>query len=51
MKNLNLAQYLAYLEHNTLPDDDSAAKRIVLESRRTEVIDGVLYREDESNSG
>ena len=51
MKDLNLAQYLAHLEHNTLPDEYSVAKRIVLASIRMEVIDGVLYREDATNSG
>ena len=51
LKDPNLALYLSYLEQNTLPDDDHVAERIVLESRRMEVIDGVLYREDVSDSG
>ena len=47
----DLALYIAYLECHSLPDDDRVAKRIVLESRRMEIIDGVLYREDVSNCG
>ena len=43
--------YLSYLECRSLPDDDRVAKRIVLESRRMEITDGVLYREDVSKSG
>ena len=51
LKDSDLAGYLAYLESNTLPDEASIAKKIVMESRRMEVIDGVLYREDVSNPG
>ena len=51
LKDPDLAQYLTYLERHTLPDDDCVAKRIVIESSRMEIIDGVLYREDASNSG
>ena len=50
LKDPDLAMYLAYLECHSIPDDDRVAKRIVLESRRMEII-GVLYREDASNSG
>ena len=45
LKDPDLALYLSFLESNTLPDNDGVAKRIVLESRRMEVIDGVLYCE------
>ena len=51
LKDPDLALYIAYLECHSLPDDDRVAKRIVLESRRMEIIDGVLYREDVSNCG
>ena len=51
LKDPDLSLYLSYLECHSLPDDDHVAKRIVLESRRMEIIDGVLYREDVSNSG
>ena len=42
LKDPDLALYVTYLECHTLPDD-RVAKRIVLESRRMEIIDGVLY--------
>ena len=51
LRDPHLALYVTYSEHHTLPDDDRIAKRIVLESRRMEIIDGVLYREDVSNPG
>lgn len=51
LKDPDLALYLAYLECHSLPDNDCVAKRLVFESRRMEIIDGVLYHEDASNSG
>ena len=50
LKDPDLALYITYLECRSLPDDDRVAKRIVLESRRMEIIDGILY-EDVSNCG
>ena len=50
LRDPDLALYLSYLESNTSPDDEGVAKRIILESRRIEVIDGVLYREDVCDS-
>ena len=50
LKDPDLAVYFSYLEQQVLPDDDSVSKRIVLESKRMEVIDGVLHREDVSDS-
>ena len=49
-KDPNLVVYFSYLEQQVLPEDDSVSKRIVLESKRMEVIDGVLHREDVSDS-
>ena len=51
LKDPDLALYFAYLECHTLPEDESIAKRIVLESKRLEVIDQVLHREDTSDPG
>ena len=39
LKDPELAVYITYLEQKVLPENDSVAKRIVLESKR---IDGVL---------
>ena len=50
LKDPDLALYVTYLECHTLPHD-RVAKRIVLESRRMEIIDGILYHEDVSNPG
>ena len=46
LKDPGLVLYITYFESHTLPDDDRVAKRIALESRRMEMIDCVLYRED-----
>ena len=46
LKDPELAVYITYLEQKVLPENDSVAKRIVLESKRMELIDGVLHRED-----
>ena len=50
LKDPDLVVYFSYLEQQVLPEDDSVAKRIVLESKRMEVVDGVLYREDVCDS-
>ena len=50
LKDPDLTIYFTYLEQNILPEDDNVAKRIVMESKRMELIDGVLHREDVSDS-
>ena len=50
LKDPELAVYITYLEQKVLPENDSVAKRIVLESKRMELIDGVLHREDVADS-
>lgn len=35
----------------TLPDDDKSSRRIVLESKQFEVIDGVFYHENSAFPG
>ena len=42
LQDCDLAQYVMYLECGGLPEEDRVAKKVVLESRRMEVIDGIL---------
>ena len=42
---------LAYLTRGDLPDDEKRARRVVLESKLFNVIEGVLHREDPLSSG
>ena len=50
LKDPDLTIYFTYLEQNVLPEDDNVAKRKVMESKRMKLIDGVLHREDVSDS-
>ena len=50
MKDSDLLPYFQYLEDGLLPVDEKDAKKVVLESRKFEVIDGVLQFEHPSNS-
>ena len=43
--------YIQYLERGALPIDGQTAKRVVLESKQFELIDGLLHREDPSCPG
>ena len=47
----SLVCYVKYLECNSLPSDDQAARRVVLESKNFELIDGLLHREDPACPG
>ena len=38
--------YVKYLECGSLPKDDQSARKMVLESKNFELIDGLLYHED-----
>ena len=38
----NLAAMIKYLEGDTLPDDETLSRKLVLESSKFEMIDGVL---------
>ncbi len=42
---------LRYLGDGVLPEDDRAARKVVLESKQLDVVDGVLYREDTLHPG
>ena len=42
-KDQRLREILDYLEHGTLPRDDSEARKVAIQSSQFEVIDGILY--------
>ena len=42
-KDQRLRDILDYLEHGTLPRDDSEARKVAIQSSQFEVIDGILY--------
>ena len=46
-----LACYRKHLECDSLPSDDQTARRVMLESRNFELIDGLLHREDPTCPG
>ena len=46
-----MAPYIKYLEESELPTDESAARRLVLESKVFEMIDGVLHHESPTVPG
>ena len=46
-----LLPYLHYLEQNVVPEDEKQAKRVVLESKAYEMIDGVLHHENPNQPG
>ena len=46
-----LCVMFAYLEHGLLPSEDKLAKKLVMESDQSEVIQGVLYYEPDFSPG
>ena len=46
LKDNDLLPYFQYLEEGKLPEDERNARRIVLESEKMEVIDGVLHHDN-----
>ena len=42
----DLVRYVKYLERGSLPPDNQSAKKVVLESKNFELIDGLLHHED-----
>ena len=46
-----MSHYIQYLEHAVLPADERTAQRVVLESKRYEMIDGILHHEDPLHPG
>ena len=42
-KDQRLREILDYLEHGTLPRDDSEARKVAIQSSQFDVIDGILY--------
>ena len=50
-EDTSLCLICEYLEHNALPIDEKDAKRLVLESRYYELIQGVLYYEPPTSPG
>ena len=51
MKDVDLQAYINYHSHGLLPEDQKVARKIVLESQRYEMIDGVLYHENPNHPG
>ena len=51
LQNPELMAYIKYLEESELPTDESAARRLVLESKVFEMIDGVLHCESPTVTG
>ena len=49
MKDDNLLPYFQYLEDGKLPINEQNACRVVLESEKMEVIDGVLHHDSAAN--
>ena len=45
MKDDDLLPYFQYLEEGKLPENEQNARRVVLESEKMEVIDGVLHHD------
>ena len=44
-ENSSYAEMIAYLTRGDLPDDELASRKVVLESKQFQVIDGVLYHD------
>ena len=42
---LNLRTIIAYLETEELPEDEKAAKKLILESKGYEMVEGFLHHE------
>ena len=51
LQDPGLRTYIKYLEDKELPHDEGAARRLVLESKMFEMIDGILHRESPSVPG
>ena len=42
-EDADMAAMRAYLQYGTLPDEEKLSRRVVLESKQFEVVEGVLY--------
>ena len=50
-EDADMAAMTVYLQYGTLPDEEKLSRRIVLESKLYEVIEGVLYHENPAFPG
>ena len=50
-EDADMAAMTVYLQYGTLPDEEKLSRRIVLESKQYEVIEGVLYHENPAFPG
>ena len=41
-----MSEMMSYLQDRSLPDDDKSARRVVLESKQFELVEGLLYHEN-----
>ncbi len=44
--DVDMSTMVAYLKSGVLPEDEKLARRVVLESKQFELVDGVLYHEN-----
>ena len=51
LRDPGLRTYIKYLEDKELPCDEGTARRLVVESKMFEMIDGILHRESPSVPG
>ena len=46
LEDLDLATMMMYLQDGTLPEEEKQARKIVIESKQFELVEGVLYHEN-----
>ena len=51
MEDSDMSAMITYLQDGTLPEDQNKSRRIVLESKQFEVVEGVLYHENSAFPG
>ena len=51
LEDADMAAMIAYLQDGTLPDEEKSSRRIILEGKQFDVVDGILYHENPTLPG